>query len=491
MCIMLKLFNFLLLSILSTSALFSMEAYFDLKKFDLVDGDSYIETQLSFVGTSVSYAKLENGALSSEIESTIIIYQNEEILTFRKIVITSPEVSDSTLVDFMDVQRFSLPEGDYRIEVKLLDLHNPEQTEQSLEQEFSITFKDTRMEFSDIMLVKAFSKAQEMTELTKSGYDLIPYVSDYYSSNQSVLAFYAELYRTAPLLEDSLFLLTYYIAKEGSTEAIGEFQKLEKAKCQEVVPMLHMLDISQLPTGKYDLVVEARNRMNETMVNRKITFSRNNFLNDANEDNVALINIDQTFVVQYEDRDSLVEFLNSCHPISSNLERNTVQNQMQVADLATLQKYFFYFWSKRDERNPEQAWYDYQKEVNFVNRAYGTRIKKGYQTDRGRVYLQYGAPNTIVQRYNPVNVLPYEIWHYYKINQFNNKRFLFYSRESVGVDFVLLHSDMLGEVQNNDWPVVMRTKNVEVSSSESSRNRSNARDNFSGDELEDLFYNPR
>ena len=90
-----------------------------------------------------------------------------------------------------------------------------------------------------------------------------------------------------------------------------------------------------------------------------------------------------------------------------------------------------------------------------------------------------------------MNVLPYEIWHYYKINQFNNKRFLFYSRESVGVDFVLLHSDMLGEVQNNDWPVVMRTKNVEVSSSESSRNRSGARDTFSGDELEDLFYNHR
>ena len=56
---------------------------------------------------------------------------------------------------------------------------------------------------------------------------------------------------------------------------------------------------------------------------------------------------------------------------------------------------------------------------------------------------------------------------------------------------MLLHSDMLGEVQNNDWPVVMRTKNVEVSSSESSRNRSGARDTFSGDELEDLFYNPR
>lgn len=488
---MLKILNFLLCLLLSSGSVFSMEAYFDLKKFDLPGGESYVETQLSFVGSSVSYTTLDNGFLSSQIESTIIISQNGNIIDFRKIIIESPEVSDTTLVDFMDVQRFSLKPGKYQIEISLKDLFSPEITEQKLEQEFELTFVETRMEFSDIMLIKAFSKAQEASELTKSGYDMIPYVSDYYASNQNVLAFYTELYRTSPLLQDSMFLLTYYIAERGQDVVVGEFQKLERAKVKAVIPMLHMLDIVNLPTGRYDLVVEARNRMNEPIVSKRISFTRNNFLKVANEENIALINIDQTFVVKYNDRDSLVEYLNSCHPISTNLERSTVQNQMQLADLATLQKYFYYFWCKRDERNPEQAWNDYLEQVKFVNRAYGTRIMKGYQTDRGRVYLQYGPPNTIVQRYQPVNVLPYEIWHYYKINQFNNKRFLFYSRESVGVDFVLLHSDMLGEVQNNDWPVVMRTKNVEVSSSESSRNRSGARDTFSGDELEDLFYNPR
>ena len=44
----------------------------------------------------------------------------------------------------------------------------------------------------------------------------------------------------------------------------------------------------------------------------------------------------------------------------------------------------------------------------------------------GRIFLYHGPPNTITDRPNEPSAYPYQIWHYYKIGKFNNKRFIFY-----------------------------------------------------------------
>ena len=55
----------------------------------------------------------------------------------------------------------------------------------------------------------------------------------------------------------------------------------------------------------------------------------------------------------------------------------------------------------------------------------------------------------------------------------------------------LLHSDMLGERQNEDWLSQLRSRENTVQVSQSMENRLNPRDSFSGEEPEDLFFNPR
>ncbi|HAW72491.1 MAG TPA: hypothetical protein DCX00_01570 [Flavobacteriales bacterium] len=116
----------------------------------------------------------------------------------------------------------------------------------------------------------------------------------------------------------------------------------------------------------------------------------------------------------------------------------------------------------------------------------------GAMTDMGYVYLRYGPPNTVVKRHNGTDYYPYEIWHYHRAASFTNKRFLFFSPHMVAECFVLLHSDMLGEVQNNDWLHVLRNRENSLRVTESQVNRLNPRrDTFSGEEPEDLFFNPR
>ena len=110
----------------------------------------------------------------------------------------------------------------------------------------------------------------------------------------------------------------------------------------------------------------------------------------------------------------------------------------------------------REQANPEHAWLVYKEQIKKVQYNFGTRIKKGYQTDRGRVYLEYGPPNTRSQQYSEPNTYPYEIWQYYTLKQTQrNKKFVFYAPDMVTSDFFLLHSDAIGETNNPAWQIVL------------------------------------
>ncbi|MCK7531387.1 MAG: GWxTD domain-containing protein [Marinilabiliales bacterium] len=122
----------------------------------------------------------------------------------------------------------------------------------------------------------------------------------------------------------------------------------------------------------------------------------------------------------------------------------------------------------------EREWLNYLSEVNKVNYAYSTPILKGYESDRGRVYLKYGPPNAISESYDEPATYPYEIWHYYVIKDGQrNKKFVFYSRDIVTNDFQLLHSDVTGELSNYRWQYVLYSRvdagyNIEKGVSEDS-----------------------
>ena len=206
-----------------------------------------------------------------------------------------------------------------------------------------------------------------------------------------------------------------------------------------------------------------------------------------------MVNVDitETFAFDYEDKAELLDFITSCRPIASTVEKTTIDHQMPASDLSLMQKYFYHFWTRRDENNPEEAWLKYKAEVDLVNREFSTSIKKGYETDRGRVYLQYGRPNTQAVRHNNMSIYPYEIWHYYTIGDFTDKRFLFYNPDQVSNDFELLHSDLRGEIYNNNWFDIMSQRNnaVDWRTETVDRNYSNTGD-AELEILRDLYYNP-
>ena len=451
---------FILLNISTINAT-NISAFLSYATFDSPDGP-YVETYLSIDANSIIFKSLENGKFQGTVNILMTFSENQQIKAFKKYELKSPEIADTMErnFQFIDQQRFQLANGKYEFALQLSDANKP--TEPALKpytQTVEVSFPKGKPAISGIELVKKYTRSDQPGELNKSGFDIIPYVLSFYPKTIDKLIFYAEIYNMNQSVgEGQKFLLSYYIETLENTQLVKDLAKKRKETAKDVVVVLTELDIANLPTGNYNLIVEAINQQNEVVASNKIFFQRSNPYARLNLDDLAVGNVTNTFVDKFTNLDTLKDYVSSTYPISSALEKNFIKGQLKDGDLKTLQQYFLGFWQRRNSADPEKAWKEYKYQVEVAEHNFGTPVKRGYQTDRGRVFLQYGPPNVRAERYNEPSNYPYEIWQYYAIANQTNRKFVFYSPDMVTSDFFLLHSDAIGEVHNQRWQVDLRSR---------------------------------
>jgi len=438
----------------------SLWAFLTYTTFNSPEGP-FVETYLSFAGNSLKYLKLENGKYQASVNVLMTFKQNEEIKAFKKYTFSSPEIADTTLVNlnFIDLQRFLIPNGTYDFEIQLSD-NNKTAKPMPYIQTVEVDFPSGKASMSGIELVKSYSKNETTNLLSKSGYDLVPYVFTFYPETDSKLVFYCELYHIDTVIgKDQKFLLSYYLETFESNIKLNEFAKGKKETGKNVNVLLSEFDIANLASGNYNLVVEARNQKNELICSKKLFVQRSNPNARITLTDILTSDVRNTFAEKIVNPDSLKEYINSTYPIASGVEKSFIRNSIKTADIPTLQQYLYSFWQRRNAESPEQAFLNYKMEVYKAQVNFGTPIKKGYETDRGRVFLQYGPPNARNVNYNEPSSYPYEIWQYYTLNNTQrNKKFVFYSHDMVTSDFTLLHSDAIGEIYEPRWRGFLRSR---------------------------------
>jgi len=429
--------------------------------FNVPDKGPFIETYLSVTGETVIYKKNDNGLFQGNIEVTFIFRQQNEIKEYDKYQLFSPEVQDTSTIDFsfIDQQRYFIPQGDYEMEIIISDM-NAEKKPFSAIQPVSIHFDDNNINFSGIQLIKSFTPSTEQNILTKGGFDLIPLVYNFYPESSNKLSYYAEIYNSEKVLgAGEKFLVVCMIKSFETGNTLKDFVSYKKLDTRPIVTVLNEYDISRLPSGNYRMIIEARDKQNELVGSSEVFFQRSNPNIQFSLEDLAAIDVNSTFASRINSNDTLQEFINCLDPIATELEKTFIYKQSKTADLTTKQQFFYNFWASRDAANPEKAWRDYYNMVLVVNNVYKTQINKGYETDRGRVYLKYGPPNIISESYNEPSSYPYEIWHYYVLgdNQ-RNKKFVFYTHDMIMNNFKLLHSDAIGEVSNYKWQIFLNNR---------------------------------
>ena len=447
----------------------------------------YIETYLSVSGKSVVFAPLPNGKFQAAIEVSMTFSLNDEIKHFDKYNLLSPEADDSvkTAFNFLDQQRISLPNGTYKFELAIRD-KNQSSKPYVVIQVINVDYHSNIMAFSDIELLDSYKAATTENKLNKGGYDLIPFVDNYIPDALNNLKFYAEIYNANNVIGTDGFVLNYYIETYENHKVLENYSRIQRLQAKPVNAFIKELDITELPSGNYNLVLETRNRMNELLASKELFFQRNKSLLIGESDgDYHALRIDNTFVSAYTEKDTLAEYIRCLAPISGPHDILFANNQLGLADLKLMQQFFYSFWEKKNPENPYLAWMTYKTEVDKVNAAYSSINKKGYATERGRVYLQYGPPNSISKEYNEPTAYPYEIWHYYKVKTQSNKKFVFFNPDIVGNDFQLIHSDAIGEPFDAQWQLRIN-KRTEVNSD---FDRTNSSDSY-GKHSNDIFTNP-
>ena len=421
----------------------------------------FVETYLKVFGPTAEYVKIRNGKFQATVEVTLLFKKDEKIVDFRKYNLMSSELDDTTgiIPHFIDLQRIPLPYGVYQLDLVLKDKNS---IIPALEhgETLALEFDKMNFRFSDFQFIESYRATEKENILSKSGYDLVPLVSDFFPASIGTMTFYIETYHAAQKLgagED--FLYRYYIESFETNFSLTDFSRFQRQKASDINPLLGSLPITTLPSGNYNLVVEVRDRNNDLIGMNKTFFIRSNPGISLNFSDLSSVDVTATFAERITDMDSLKFYVGSLVPISNMLEKQFARNISESNDREKMQKFLFNFWKTRNEVDPESEWLAYRTQVLQVNDAYKTKIKPGHETDQGRIWLRYGPPNDVVDSKHEPSSLPYIIWHYYRIEDQMNKRFVFYNPHLVGTEYLLLHSDARGEMYNPYWQYDLQGRN--------------------------------
>ncbi len=430
-----------------------LKAYLDNKQFYAPGVGNYVEFHLQFNGTTVNYAG-KDGGLIGEIAVSMEISNETGLVKSDAYRLNTPFMRDSLVEDFYDVKRFMLEPGVYVFTISLLDI-NSENEPLKASQKILVEDLSDAVSVSDLEIAEIATIGDPNSAFFKSGYDIIPRLSTFYPEQLNNIPVYFEVYNTK-FLSDSVFGIKQTVTNAKTGEELSFLTSYSRHNVAEVVPVLKTVSLEKVRTGKYLLTYTVINRSQIELSSQSYEFERSN--DEEIDWNTAEIVLDPAFQKSISS-DSVGYYLESLIPISRTPDVRNIIDVYKEKNEERARKYIQVFWTYTAPDNPYESWMKYKEQVQLVERLYSNNFQEGFETDRGRVYLQYGSPSNIIAREVSSSEYPYEIWQYDKIGRFSNKRFIFYNPDLVNNTYRLLHSDMIGELKNPAWPREIAKRN--------------------------------
>lgn len=469
----------LLLLSLPVLAQSGLDAIVETQRFHVPGQGEQVDVKIAVLGATAQWAPNERGFMQAHVEALTLVERNGSIVDFRKTRVDGPERTDSLRTDFVHEEHFMLPAGEYALAVELTDAGSGDTTVVRYRAPLLVPALPAGVALSDIALTSAPAAG-------RNAESPLPYTGSYYPEDVNDLSFYVEAYGTPETFgQDSLLALNYELEVYETRSVKGAFRHVKRLKAAPVVSFSGGFNIDELPSGNYLLAVEVLDR-NGQVLKRTERFIQRNKPMKYDQLAAALQDLGTTFASAYTDKDSLAEHLRSMRPIAGELERKIIDDRWKDRDLLTMQRFLYTFWYNRNAYDPQAEWERYKAAVVAANRMYGCRSLRGYDSDMGYVFLKYGPPNTVTDRSNETSTAPYQIWHYYRVGKYTDKRFVFWQPELSTNCWQLLHSEVPGELKNPRWLDVLQRGTTPIDPT----NQYN-RQTVTGQEVLDNYNNPR
>lgn len=420
----------------------------------------YVEVNLEIAAQTITFRAVDSTHLQAKAEITILLKQGDRVANYEKYILSSPlSLAAQTL---LDVKRLVVPSGEYTLEVICTDLNNAENHD-SYSAPVQVAIGADRIYMAELQLLRGFKPDDSDSPFSKNGYFLEPLPFNFYDRNAVRLVFYTEVYHSAKSVSREGYLVRYFIERErgnGLREAV--LMGNQKKKPSPIDAVLAQLDISRLESGNYTLTVELRNAANDLLTKREVSFQRSNPFLDFKSEELTEEVVEKQFV-QNLDEPALRFALQAIGVLAAGSESEELKEILRGSDLKKMRFYLFRHFAARDPNNPEIAYQKYIETAQAADRKFKSGFRYGFESDRGRTYMRFGRPDDLIHVEDDPGAPPYEIWVYYNFpkTQQKNVKFLFYNPSLAGEDFMLLHSNARGEINNPRWETTLYQRNAQ------------------------------
>ncbi len=457
--IVLIIFNLCALVYLFSSAVTyadnEFQFVYDYSIFRGSDDKAIVEIYYSFYQKGLTYEHKDNEYRAIGQIDLSIINENTEDLIFSNLYLVPSKVSDTSGSNLerklVGQLTYQIPYGNYKFIIigkDSLDNSNTDTIQLTLE----INPFSNLLQISDIELSTSVVKSSNSESIFyKNTLEVIPNPSGLFGYNVEKLFYYFEIYGlNKEKMPDGFDIFSNITDRNGN-----EIYKKEKRirTVSESIAEYGLFEVDSLPTGSYILVINIKDTLSGIDVSKqkKIYIYNPNVLITEN------ITEDEKFLKsEYANmREELVEedFQKSLY-IRTDAESETFKN---LTSLDQKRKFMYKFWNIRDDNpaTPQNEFkLKYLLRVIEANKLFNESYKEGWRTDRGRIYIIYGKPDSREVYPFEANSKGYEIWNYNVLEGGAMCVFIELHTSGSG-DYELVHSTLQSELRNDNWKSIL------------------------------------
>jgi GWxTD domain-containing protein len=444
-----------LIPVISLAQPHPMNFLYSYSSFAYTDSTSLVEFDCQFSDQGIVYPKGDDGEMGKLLVRLVFRNTNGTPRLADSWIVANPKPSkDAAPRALLTNRLFELHPGDYGVQIYYEDVGDRSHRDSA---EFTMTVRDfssPRLQLSDVQIATEINQSDEpAAQFYRNGYEVYPNVIGSISEPFLVLNTYLEIYNSNRV-PTSEYSITYGIADSSRRLIFQRDEKRTRGISKGIVE-INSIFLEELPSGDYFLVVKAYNGLkslatDSTMIIRR--FSVYNPNKDSalkslalNNKGVTTVEIDPIYAgMKGEELD--VEFSKVKFIATESEKKIWAQLDGPVAKGRFLTGY----WIRRDPTpgTPENEMYDsYQKRLHEAEGLFTSPMTpRGWDSDRGRILLQYGKPDNQDRHFQDYNRKPYEIWTY---SQYGYE-FVFVDRTQTGT-YPLVHSTAPGEYRFEDW----------------------------------------
>lgn len=459
-----------------------------------IQGKPYIESWILVEGNSLQFKPSSGTLWKASVQCAILAHGPAGILNYSKFNLNQEiqenndkKSASSLFQDLFYIERLEVDTGTIVLEYLLIDIGSEKADTLKYIDTLKVMPLAAPISGKPFFISKITTPIQN-TMLARGKYEIMPMLGNALVENSNPeLKIYQENFFPLGLIDSSLsFYQTIWVENASDSSVVPGFALRKRFEhIRPVVPGIQTLNLKELPSGHYWLTTQLLDK------NGKVySSSKGYFFRDNPEQPIDLLSVQQTdylgsFLEPIQNLDTLKTMLGFLRPLSSGEEIQFAKNAAATEDIHLIKQFIWSFWFSKYPKHPAEEWSKYVALLKAIDKEFGTAAMRGYETDRGRVWLKYGAPNSRNKQYNEPSAYPYEIWQYYQIKAQSNVRFVFYNPNNLNNDFTLIHSECRGEINNRQWQsfIYQRNNSFNIDQNQAIRHF--------GNWSNDLFNSPR